>query len=147
MNTREAAAHLAVPARELYRLIDVGVRRADHAGRDLRLRAEEVAAFGGPAGGLAHEPAEQNWRIESTPKATLRSPMAAACPTISSHRATTSKTSSRRNVIPLPNAASRPSGPPEIGCRKSRGRRPARKQSVLFQCVPVPDSITTLLGR
>ncbi|MDQ6840321.1 MAG: excisionase family DNA-binding protein [Actinomycetota bacterium] len=47
INTREAAARLAVPARELYRLIDVGVLRAYNAGRDLHLRADEVDAFGG----------------------------------------------------------------------------------------------------
>ncbi len=46
MNTREAAARLAVPARELYRLIDVGVLPAYNAGRDLRLRADEVDALG-----------------------------------------------------------------------------------------------------
>ncbi len=48
INTREAAARLAVPARELYRLIDTGVLRAYNGGRDLRLRADEIDAFGGP---------------------------------------------------------------------------------------------------
>ena len=47
MNTREAAARLGLPARELYRLIDRGELRAYAAERDLRLRTDEVDGFGG----------------------------------------------------------------------------------------------------
>ncbi len=45
LNTRQAARLLDVPARELYRLIDVGELPAYKFGRDLRLRADEVDAY------------------------------------------------------------------------------------------------------
>jgi len=47
MNARETAARLGLPPREVYRLIDLGVLPAHTAGRDLRLRADEVDAFAG----------------------------------------------------------------------------------------------------
>jgi excisionase family DNA binding protein len=45
LTTREAAARLGVPARELYRLIDVGDLPAYKFGRDLRLRQADVDAY------------------------------------------------------------------------------------------------------
>ncbi len=45
INTRQAAALLGVPARELYRLVDVGELPAYKFGRDLRLRPDEVEAY------------------------------------------------------------------------------------------------------
>lgn len=45
INTRQAAALLGVPSRELYRLIDRGELPAYKFGRDLRLRPDEVEAY------------------------------------------------------------------------------------------------------
>ena len=45
LNTREAASRLGVPARELYRLVDVGELPAYKHGRDLRLRLADVEAY------------------------------------------------------------------------------------------------------
>ncbi len=42
ITTREAAARLDVPPRELYQLIDEGQLPAFKDGRDLRLRTEDV---------------------------------------------------------------------------------------------------------
>jgi excisionase family DNA binding protein len=45
LNTRQAAARLAVTARELYRLVDVGDLPAYKHGRDLRLRHDDVERY------------------------------------------------------------------------------------------------------
>ena len=52
INTREAARHLAVPVREIYRLIDDGRLPAYKFGNDIRLKETDVRSFGeiGPAG-------------------------------------------------------------------------------------------------
>ena len=51
INTREAARHLAVPVREIYRLIDEGRLPAYKFGNDIRLKETDVSSFGdsGPA--------------------------------------------------------------------------------------------------
>ncbi len=45
INTRQAAARLGAPARELYTLIDDGRLPAYAVGRELRLRVDEVEAY------------------------------------------------------------------------------------------------------
>lgn len=45
LTTREAAAQLSVPVRQLYRLIDDGKLDAYRVHGDLKLRAGDVAAY------------------------------------------------------------------------------------------------------
>ncbi len=47
LTTREAAEHLAVPPRQLYRLIDQGDLDAFKVGGDLKLRLADVARYAG----------------------------------------------------------------------------------------------------
>ena len=46
LTTREAARHLAVPFREIYRLIDDGVLPAYKFGNDIRLKTTDVRSLG-----------------------------------------------------------------------------------------------------
>ena len=46
LTTREAARHLAVPVREIYRLIDDGRLPAYKFGNDIRLKETDVRSFG-----------------------------------------------------------------------------------------------------
>ena len=46
INAREAAPHLAVPVREIYRLIDDGRLAAYKFGNDIRLKETDVRSFG-----------------------------------------------------------------------------------------------------
>ncbi len=46
INTREAARHLAVPVREIYRLIVDGRLAAYKFGNDIRLKETDVMSFG-----------------------------------------------------------------------------------------------------
>lgn len=45
LTTREAAAQLSVPVRQLYRLIDDGELHAYRVDGDLKLRASDIGAY------------------------------------------------------------------------------------------------------